>query len=665
MDPSSIMPSRFKQGTRTTTHRQQNGWRRLAGALGRTRPPPVNHPPTSGYITAALCETSALLHTKMIFSTVFAVWLLAILGALPHHTGFDLAHWAKPTLSSTSRAIFNLIGTTTTAPTLDAPRVQNAAPSGTFGSAVWDPVSSAYIASGRSGIPFSWMFPSASYDPLPSSENFTLVNPRIDAFAFLELGVSNMRWYEHPASFIVLIAILGHVTDVVHEYKEVTCRGPVTRATTSPLRSAQNFQRAAEPVSIPKPPQATHKKRNKKKAKKSKKSKRTNETRKQPAFFNILMTVLGRIVDAVRKYKEASQRFVTRTTSSLLSTQILQRTPASLPQQPRTAHKKRSKKSKKKSKKTKKTNTRIETGEYPAFLIVFTAILDRIIDAVYNYAETSRRLVTQTISSLLSAQILRRTPEPESLFEQPQATHKKRNKRRKPRRKTKKTKKTLDALSNSPCPYPYPSTTSLTDDGADVDQTRVFGVLRGSAASNFSHDDIDVEADEYLRSVFNVPDVQSAPLMGWSDYEVEEVLGWHPPVEELDEWAFPGVPVEPFTDPLPSEAALAGLAAADADPARPFGFVRVNYVQRTDDYIEEAAENAMLNVALGLPFSMEPFTHPWQIYCFPHEQPGRYPPVEELDAWFGILDPRPMLPYDLREGPGPPLFVDIGDRWDE
>ena len=39
--------------------------------------------------------------------------------------------------------------------------------------------------------------------------------------------------------------------------------------------------------------------------------------------------------------------------------------------------------------------------------------------------------------------------------------------------------------------------------------------------------------------------------------------------------------------------------------------------------------------------------------------------MEELDEWTGILEPRPMLAHDMREGPGPPMFVDVGDRWDD
>ena len=104
---------------------------------------------------------------------------------------------------------------------LDAPQVQQDAPlSGSFGSAVYDSVSSAYIAYGYSGIPFSRMSPSASYGPPPpSDDNFTLVNPSVDILAYLELGGFRMCWYEHPAAFLILIAILGHITGVVHKVR--------------------------------------------------------------------------------------------------------------------------------------------------------------------------------------------------------------------------------------------------------------------------------------------------------------------------------------------------------------------------------------------------------------------------------------------------------------
>ncbi|KAI0661862.1 hypothetical protein C8Q70DRAFT_1052163 [Cubamyces menziesii] len=440
-----------------------------------------------------------------------------------------------PAISSTSRAILNLTGTPAMRPALDAPQVQqDALLSGTFGLAVYDPASSAYIAYGYSGIPFSRMLPSASYGPPPSSDNITLVNPNVDLLAFLKLGGFNMYWYEHSAAFMILIAILGHVTDAVFKYKEAS------------------------------PRHAAHRKRSKKK--KAKKSKKAIETGKCLACF--------RTLDA--------------TISSLLSWRILQRAPESVspPQEPQATHKKRNKK--KKTKKIKKANaTR-------PFCIIPTAMLGRITDTVSEYTKASRRLVTQTISSLLSS--------------------------------------------------------------ANADQTRVFGILRGSAASNSNHGDVDAEADEYLRSAFNAPDARSPPLMGWSDHEADETLSWHPSVEELGSWMFPSVPFEPFSHPLPSEDALAGLTAADADPVRPFGFVRTNYVKRVD--YNEVYENAMLNVALDLPFSMEPFIYSWQIYCFPHEQLGRYPPVEE---WTGMLEPRPMLAYYMRKGPGPPMY--ICGRW--
>ncbi|KAJ8454692.1 hypothetical protein ONZ51_g12885 [Trametes cubensis] len=443
-------------------------------------------------------------------------------------------------------------------PSMDVPQVQQGATlCGTFGSAVYDPVSSAYIAYGYNGIPFGRMLPSASYGSLPSSDNFTLVNPSVDVLAYLKLGEFKMCTPIATAKFS-----LGCSVDLFR---------------SGPRRPSNILQG----------------------------SKKTIKSGKCPAFFSILATVLGRIIDG--------------TPSNLL------RNPhRSL--QPKATHKRNNKN---KTKKAKKATP--------------TAILGRIIDALSKYTKASRRLVTHTISSLLSRLILRRASESASLLKQTQDTHQKKNKK-KTKRKTKKTKKTPGTLST-------PS------------YTHVFGVLRGSAASNSNHGNVDAEAEEYLRSAFNVPDARSPPLVGWSDYEVDEAPGTHPPVEELDSWMFPSVPFEPFSHPLPSDDALATLAGADANPTRPFGVVRMNYIERVD--YDEAYENAMLNVALDLPFSMEPFIFLWQSYCFPHEQSGWYPPVKELDEWAGMLEPRPMLAYDMREGPGPPMFVDIGERWDD
>lgn len=151
--------------------------------------------------------------------------------------------------------------------------------------------------------------------------------------------------------------------------------------------------------------------------------------------------------------------------------------------------------------------------------------------------------MTQTISSLLSRWILRRASESASLGQQTQDTYQKKNKKKS--KKKSKTKK-AGTLSTPSHRCSYPSTTSLADNSANADQTDVFGILRGSTASNSSHDDVDPEADEYLRFVFNVPEARLPPLIGWSDYEADETLGCRPPVEELDSWVFPSVPFEPF-----------------------------------------------------------------------------------------------------------------------
>ncbi|KAJ8457697.1 hypothetical protein ONZ51_g11373 [Trametes cubensis] len=317
-----------------------------------------------------------------------------------------------------------------------------------------------------------------------------------------------------------------------------------------------------------------------------KKSKKTIKSDKCPAFFSILATVLGRIIDG------------TSVTPPIIDVDIhlcgatLQRAPesASLSQQPKATHKRTNKNKNKKAKKATPT-----------------AILGRIIDALSKYTKASGRLVTHTISSLLSRLILRRASESASLLQQTRDTHQKKNKKE-TKRKTKKTKKTPGTLFTPSYVCPYPSTASLVDDNACADQTRIFSVLRGSAASNSNHGDVDAEADEYLRSAFNVPNARSPPWVGWSDYEVDETLGRHPPVEELDSWMFPSIPFEPFSHSLSSDDALATLAAADTGPTRPFGFVRTNYVERVD--YNEAYETTLLNVALDLPFSMKPFIYP-------------------------------------------------------
>ncbi|KAI0661866.1 hypothetical protein C8Q70DRAFT_1052167 [Cubamyces menziesii] len=407
-----------------------------------------------------------------------------------------------PAISSTSHVILNLAGTKTMRPSLDALLVQQDAPlRGTFGSAVYDPVS--------------------------SSRSF-----------------------------------LDHISDVVHKYKEASPRH-VTQ-TTSSLRSTQTFQHTSRnPRRQSRVTSAPH-----------------SSASSQPSWV------------ASSTYTEISRRLVTQTMSSLLSWQTLQRAPesASLSQQPKATHKRTNKNKNKKAKKATPT-----------------AILGRIIDALSKYTKASGRLVTHTISSLLSRLILRRASESASLLQQTRDTHQKKNKKE-TKRKTKKTKKTPGTLFTPSYVCPYPSTASLVDDNACADQTRIFSVLRGSAASNSNHGDVDAEADEYLRSAFNVPNARSPPWVGWSDYEVDETLGRHPPVEELDSWMFPSIPFEPFSHSLSSDDALATLAAADTGPTRPFGFVRTNYVERVD--YNEAYETTLLNVALDLPFSMKPFIYP-------------------------------------------------------
>ncbi|KAI0335066.1 hypothetical protein GY45DRAFT_1358696 [Cubamyces sp. BRFM 1775] len=413
----------------------------------------------------------------MIFSTVFIVWLIAILGVLPDNAGYNVAHWAMPALSTTTRAIFQVAGMVTMPRFLDAPHSRDALDLGAFGSSVYDPPSpSTNFSFAYDDTPLS-----GSYDPVhepPSSANVTLVPAR--------------RWYNILPYIDIILVILGCIFDVVQKRREAS-RRPVTRATSS-LRSKQNLQHSCITASL-----------------------------SNPAHFIINKT----------------------------------------------------------KKEAKKANTM--TNKSP----------------------------------LLRA--------------------------------------------NSATPI-------LHADKIYADQARVFGVHRVSLAPITSQDDTDAEADEYLRAVFNIPDAHSPPLMGWVDRDTADASCWHPPVEDLDSWVFPGMHpppvIEPFSPPLPSETSLAALAAADADPTRPFGFARTGSVPLPINRFEHDLEDAWLNVALGLPFTMAPFTWPWHDYCFPHEEGGRYPTVEELGEWAGVVYPRPGLQWDEILGPDEPLLVDIHDYWD-